>query len=101
MILLMYRLVSEIDILIIDECTISYKPTTIIKHTANQNGEPIPLVYIPRKPHPNGLFLYLGVLYIPHPTEENSVLPFIIDIIPHLKVNDISPTEAVKQMIQR
>lgn len=89
------------DILAIDEALISYQPSKIVKDKAELAGEPIPLAYIPRKPHPNGLLFYLGVTFIDHPVQENSILPFVVDLLPHLKVGDISPIKAVEKIMQR
>ena len=37
------------------------------------NGEPIPVVFIPRKPHPNGLEIFLSVTYIDNPIDNKKV----------------------------
>ena len=39
----------------IDETMIEYQPSSIVKENAGNNEEPIPVLFIPRKPHPNGL----------------------------------------------
>ena len=54
------------------------------------NGEPIPVVYIKRKPHPNGLEVFLLSSYINHPTEEGHKYPYIVDCLPHLQVGDVT-----------
>ena len=64
------------------------------------NGETIPVVFIPRKPHPNGLLLYLCATFINHPYE-NTKLPYILDILPHLKSCDISPHSALNDFLKR
>ena len=84
----------------IDESLISYQPKPKVKLLAEQSGEGIPVVYIPRKPHPNGLLLYLSCSWISHPIYD-SKLPFIIDLIPYLKFNDINPTKVVEIVIER
>jgi hypothetical protein len=63
--------------------------------------ELIPIVYIPRKPHPNGFLLYLIVSFIHHPHKQNSVIPVIIDIIPHLQVGDVCASKAVQDTMNR
>ena len=78
-----------------------YQPKHATKQKAEQNGEPIPVVYILRKPHPNGLLEYLLVTYVNHPKKRNKKLPYILDIIPHVKAGDSSPTEAVKEFMKR
>jgi hypothetical protein len=95
------RIISDISVLTVDEATISYEPNASTKKIAITLGEPIPLTYIPRKPHPNGLLLYLGSSYILHPTKQQSKLPYVVDIIPHLQVNDVSCSIAVHKIMQR
>jgi len=65
-----------------------------VKNNAEKEGEPIPVKFIPRKPHPNGLLEYILASYITHPCRSNSILPIILDIVPHVKMCDYSPTEA-------
>ncbi len=64
-------------------------------------GEPIPVTYIPRKPHPNGLLDYLLVTYVSHPTKIKSVLPFILDIKPHLCEGDMAAQNAIRHFMKR
>jgi hypothetical protein len=59
------------------------------------------VVYIPRKPHPNGLKAFLLASYVPHPARENAVLPYIIDIYPHLTVGDCPLQDVVRTFMQR
>lgn len=42
-----------------DEAVFAYQPNQATKSKAKQIGEEIPLVYFPRKPHPNGFCAYL------------------------------------------
>lgn len=42
-----------------DETVFSYQPAKNTKKAAEEGLDPIPLVFIPRKPHPNGLLSYL------------------------------------------
>ena len=79
----------------------AYHPSSIVKKKAELNEEPIPVVYIPRKPHPNGLLLYQAMSFIKHPTKSNSVLPFILDTLPHLQVGDINACQTVEMIISR
>jgi len=53
------QLVS-VSIVAIDESVIAYQPSHEAKMQAEKDGAPIPVVYIPRKPHPNGLECFLG-----------------------------------------
>ena len=56
---------------------------------------------MPRKPHPNGLLDYLLCCYVPSPVQDGSVLPFILDIIPHLKMSDWTPHSVVEEFMKR
>lgn len=48
-----------------DEQTIGYQPSHIAKKKADDAGEPIPIYFIPRKPHPNCMVIYqVHILYI-------------------------------------
>jgi hypothetical protein len=42
-----------------DEGLFPYQPAKETKAKAEALGEPIPTMYIPRKPHPNGLLVYM------------------------------------------
>ena len=86
-------------ILTIDESLIAYHPSSIVKEQAEINGEPIPVIYIPRKPHKNGLLIYYAMTFINHPVRRNSVLPFIIDTIPHLQVRNNDAVQVVEKII--
>jgi hypothetical protein len=63
-------------------------------------GEPLPAMYIQRKPHPNGLLLYLLVCAVEHVGRANG-LPFILDFLPHLVINDTAPDDTIMQFKQR
>lgn len=78
-----------------------YKPAKTTKEKADQEGEPIPVVYIPRKPHPNGLLEYLFATYVNNPVRSNAILPYVIDILPHLQVGDMNPVGAVIEFLSR
>jgi hypothetical protein len=58
-------------------------------------------VYIPRKPHPNGLLVYLLVTCIEHPIKSDHVLPFIIGIKPHLWQGDSAPQDAIQTFMKQ
>jgi hypothetical protein len=63
-----------------------------MKKKREQEGEPIPKMYIPRKPHPNGLLVYLLATYVKNPNsnDEDKKLPLIINMLPRVKC-DLSP----------
>lgn len=93
--------VSQVSVITIDESVIGYQPSPVVKAKAANSLEPIPVVWIPRKPHPNGLENFLAVTMVEHPAKVNGGLPYILDIIPHLRPNDIAPADAVRQVMQR
>ena len=83
-------------------------------------GTVIPVVFIPRKPHPNGFVIYIVAAFIINPLYSskkresnpswadagkdkmfrNSFLPIIVDFMPHLVVGDISPFEAMRKLMK-
>lgn len=93
------KAVVSLKVSTIDETVIGYQPTTIVKERNDKAGEPIPVVYIPRKPHPNGLLIYTVATYVKGLTE-NQKLPYVLDLIPHMQVGDVSPTIAFKQALE-
>jgi len=51
-------------LLIFNEQVIGYQPSLAVKTHATKAGHFISVVFIPRKPHPNGLILYLvGLIF--------------------------------------
>jgi hypothetical protein len=46
--------VSGVQLVVIDEFVMAYQPRKEVKAATEIKGEPIPVVFIPRKPHPNG-----------------------------------------------
>lgn len=101
MIEFLFNTVSNVSTVTIDEHINGYQPSHKTKEKAVERGEPIPVVYIPRKPHPNGLLIYLMCSYVDHPQQNNKRLPFVIDIEPHLKVGDVSPEQTVRTFMNR
>jgi hypothetical protein len=57
-------------------------------------------MFMQRKPHPNGLLLYLLACAVDHPSSINGT-PFILDFLPHLVVNDTAPDDTVLQFKDR
>lgn len=92
---------ESISVVTIDESVIAYQPKKEAKSNAEKKEEPIPMVYIPRKPHPNGLLIYQLATFVQHATKENKKMPFIINMLSHLKMNDTNPTHAFKEFIDR
>jgi hypothetical protein len=100
-ILMMFSLIEDVFIIVIDEGLLGYQPSGKTKAAADRKGEPIPVVYIERKPHPNGLEVWPACSYIVHPSRPNSKVPFIVDFIPKLTVSDTSSPSIVQQIMQR
>ena len=94
-----YKLVSSLDILTVDECVIGYKPRSETKEYFKNNYDEIPLVYIPRKPHPNGLLIYLTSTEIFIPGRKNKI-PFVLDLFPHLNNGfNMTPSSSLLKII--
>lgn len=88
--------------LTVDEHMNAYQPSSKTKEYADKVlFEPIPVTHIPRKPHANGLIEYLFVTYVDNPARRNSVLPYIVDILPHIQVGDVNPVKAVQDFLPR
>jgi hypothetical protein len=96
-----FRIIEDIHVISIDESMVEYHPSANKKCKLSDSGEPIPVVFIQRKPHPNGLLLYEAVTYVEHPAKNDRVLPFIVDMVPHIRMNDCSPIEVVKKVVAR
>lgn len=90
--------VQHAEIVAIDESVIAYQSSDVVKNRADQCGTPIPIVYMPRKPHPNGLLCYLGCTFVQDPNSDR-FLPFIVSFAPHLRPSDYSPELAAKRII--
>jgi hypothetical protein len=87
--------------IVIDESVLAYQPSKEKKAKMEEEGEPIPVVFIPRKPHKNGLLLYSAVGAVRHPNSDDKKLPWIVDIEPHLTAGDTAPHDVVRTMISR
>jgi hypothetical protein len=81
-----------------DEGVIGYQPSKEKKAIAEAKGDPIPVVYMPRKPHPNGLEFMLLMTFIRHSGYD---LPYMLDILPHLAAQDCNPPDIIKQFVER
>lgn len=52
--------VEEVNIAVVDEGVLDYQPRSSTKIKASEKETPIPVVHIPRKPHPNGLEVFFS-----------------------------------------
>jgi hypothetical protein len=84
---------DHVEVCVVDESVIGYQPGSKAKKEAESRGEPIPVVYIPRKPHPNGLEIFLVATSVEHPARQNKGLLFIVDMYPHRTRGDSNPQE--------
>jgi len=76
-----------------DETVYAYHVSKEIKQRAEQDQDPIPVVFIPRKPHPNGLMSYKLSTILP------GGKPYTLVLIPHYSIPQISPTCALNEAI--
>jgi len=94
-------LVRDVSFCLIDESVVQYQPSKDAKKKAEQALEPIPTVYIPRKPHPNGLELFLATTSMPHPLSSEKKMAYILDILPVCRVGDSAPLAAFRKFVDR
>ena len=96
---MIYSVIERIHLVTFDESILAYQPSHNAKVIADAKGEPIPVVFIKRKPHPNGLELFLFSSFINHPHDHplnGSIrkMPYIVDCLPHLQVGDVASNNA-------
>jgi len=89
-----------VRVLTIDETVVEYQPSKEAKAKAAGLGAPIPVVYIPRKPHPNGLEVMTVATYVDDPNSRKGA-PFVVMLLPHVKVGDVSPVDVVKAAVDK
>ena len=78
-----------------DEALVEYHPSSAQKELAAKHLLPIPIVWIPRKPHPLGLLIYKAVVEL-----GKSKKPFAIDFIPRICTKD-TPQNSLREFINR
>ena len=93
--------ISQISVVVGDEAVAEYQPAAATKKKHEKMGDPIPVIYIPRKPHPNGFLFYLLATFVSDPTGLESTVPYVLDIIPHLSAGDVPPVETIKEFLKR
>lgn len=77
-----------------DEALYGYQPSKETKKKYEKKKDPIPVVYIPRKPHPNGLLNYKLVV-----KSEKTKKPYVLDFQP--KFINTTSSEALEGFINR
>lgn len=75
---------------VFDETVFAYQPSKTVKAKQKELKDEIPTVYIPRKPHPNGLMVY-NVATV----SDRTGLPYILAMYPFFKFPQLSPREAL------
>ena len=73
-----------------------YQPSKKKKRMCDLKKEPLSATYMQHKPLSNGLLLYLLACAVEHGERING-LPFILDFLPHLVVNDTAPDDTIMQ----
>lgn len=66
----------------VDESIFAYHVKRDTKEQYKEEKDPAPVHYIPRKPHPNGLFAWVAAT-----KSSTTNKPYVLDIIPHYKYN--------------
>ncbi len=84
------------SIICFDEALWDFRPNKNTKEEAEKRKDPIPVVFIPRKPHPNGLLCYfMGMKMF------NTNLPYVFDLEPHISFPQVPPQQALRNCIER
>lgn len=65
----------------LDETLYAYHVTSGVRQMYDQQGRPYPGVYIPRKPHKNGMLAYQICGMVPN--VDGKLLPYIFDVSQH------------------
>jgi hypothetical protein len=93
--------VSNINVATPDEGVFDYQASAKAKQKAEEKLEPIPSVFIPRKPHPNGLLINIMATHLADPNDTILKIPYILDLLPHLVVGDLAPHVVFFKFIAR
>jgi len=68
------------SVVAIDETIFAYKVRKEVRVEFENKKDPIPIHYIPRKPHPNGLLAWVLATKSDHTNK-----PYVLDMIPHYR----------------
>lgn len=90
---------TEVHVVTIDESVIGYAPSNAVKDRMEKAGTPAPVVFIQRKPHPNGLECFVASTYVIDPGTRKSV-PYVCALAPHLEISDFTNTEVVEKIVR-
>jgi hypothetical protein len=80
---------------------IGYQPNNDVKTKVIALEKLISVIYIPRKLHSNELKLFVCVTFINNPRNEKDNFPFILNILLHFKIGDISPIQTIDQIMNK
>jgi len=108
------EIISLVSLVLDDEAMLEYQPSAKKKKIYEAKGkliifvflftnyieEPCPVTFMQHKPHLNGLLIYLLACIVEHPGRIAG-LPFILDFLPHLVVNDTTPDDTIQQFKDR
>lgn len=94
------KLVQDVQLVLDDEAMIGYRVRAEKKQKLADAGKPVPLAFIPRKPHPNGLLIYVASCLVNHAFSAKG-LPYILDMLPHLAAGDTAPHDTLVQFKNR
>ena len=95
------KFLSDVFVVTGDEGVGEYQPNRNTKQAAEAMGIPVPVVFIPRKPHPNGLLFYFLCTYVENPVGGGEKLPYIMQMKPHLVQGDCTPVEVIKEFLAK
>ena len=80
--------VDDTTVVVIDKLLIRYQLSKKKKSDAEEKGDPIPVTYIPQKPHPNSLLFMQFVTAVECVTEPDWHFPYILNMKIHLTAQD-------------
>lgn len=78
-------MIQPSSVAVVDESLYEYYVREEVRRKYEQRGDPVPQVFIPKKPRPNGLLNYALAIAFPNPSSPGNILPFIVDMQPHLE----------------
>jgi hypothetical protein len=89
-------LLKNCNFVVVDEGIFEFQPSHESKEFYEKVHCPIPVVYIVRKPHPNGLLVYYLFTKSSKPNKS-----YILDYQPKLNGNEMSPSYTAKMLVDR
>lgn len=90
-------LTQSVHVVTIDESVIGYTPSQTVMNRSKEKSDYIHIVFVPRKPHPNGIECYISATYVDD--FQSSKTPWILGIYPHLIPGDQS--DSFKYLVEK